>query len=258
MIPALDRGLAYGDGLFETIALVEGEPLLWSLHMERLSAGCSALKIPFPGRDLLHADIQMLADKEKCVVKIIVTRGVGGRGYACASDIVSNRIVIQSKWPVYSDSFDISGIKARICDIRLSEQPKLAGLKHLNRLEQVLARAEWEDPEIAEGLMLDANENLIEGIMSNLFVVMRGALYTPDLNNCGVRGVQRQHVINLATHIGIPVHETELHVSQLKDFSEMFLTNSLIGIWPVITVESNQYEVGPVTQTIQKSLVHPA
>jgi len=258
LIPAQDRGVSYGDGLFETIAVVDGEPLLWSMHMDRLEDGCIRLNIAFPGRELLEAETRQLGGDDRFIVKVIVTRGSGGRGYAYPPDLAPNRIIMRSEWPDYPHDYQGSGIQTRLCEIRLARQPRLAGMKHLNRLEQVMARAEWDDADIAEGLMLDMNNNLIEGTMSNIFVVDQGKLLTPSLDECGVAGVQRRNVMKLAGESGIVVNECEIPVAELGNYSEVFVTNSIIGIWPVIAIDSLKYPIGQVTRMLQKSLGHPA
>lgn len=262
MISVFDRGLSYGDGLFETIAVVNGEPLLWPLHMQRLESGCRRLGIVFPGEEVFTTDLAQLPGSviaaEKYVVKIILTRGAGERGYLFAPDATPNRIVIQSGWPGFPDSPAASGVKVRICGLRLARQPELAGLKHLNRLEQVVARSEWNDAGIAEGLMLDQDGRLIEATMSNVFVVDDGELLTPKLDQCGVKGVQRENIIGMAEDLGIAFRECIIEPSILKRVTEIFLTNSIIGVWPVTLVDNNSYAIGPVTRSIQQLLAQPA
>jgi len=253
-----DRGLSYGDGLFETIAIKDGEPLLWDLHWRRLEAGCERLKINCPEAPLLIADIEQLLaqaeDKHRLgsVVKLIVTRGIGGRGYRHDSAMSSTRITMLSDWPAHQGTEKDRGIKTKLCDTRLSAQPLLAGIKHLNRLEQVMARSEWSENEITEGVMLDSNKNIIEGTMSNIFFVdHQQCIITPSLNQCGVAGVQREHVLNLADKKGLKTKVTEVPVNTLSELNEMFITNSLIGIWPVIAIDSHDFTIGPVTQALQ-------
>jgi 4-amino-4-deoxychorismate lyase len=142
----------------------------------------------------------------------------------------------------------------RVCDLRLALQPRLAGIKHLNRLEQIMARAEWEE-QYEEGLLLDYNGQLIEGTMSNLFLVRDRALYTPSLDSCGVAGVVRSVVLDLAVESGVRAARQALTLTDLEAAQEVFLCNSLIGIWPVVSVADQfDFTVGPLTQALQGAL----
>jgi 4-amino-4-deoxychorismate lyase len=135
----------------------------------------------------------------------------------------------------------------------LAEQPTLAGIKHLNRLEQVLARAEWSDPAIAEGLMLDQSSRLIEGTMSNVFLVRGGVVYTPRLHRCGVAGIVRELVLQRLAAECAPVREADLTLDDVSAADEVFLTNSLIGIWPVLKIDCLYKTRGDVTIAFQQS-----
>ncbi|MCB1903159.1 MAG: aminodeoxychorismate lyase [Gammaproteobacteria bacterium] len=240
-ISVLDRGLQYGDGLFETIAVAGGEPCLWQRHMRRLAQGCERLNIEYPdSATVLEEVYREIQGRPQGVIKIILTRGSGGRGY-CPPEIQSpTRLVYFSEWPNYSEKLSRSGVRIRICNIRLGQNPALAGLKTLNRLEQVLARAEWSNPEIAEGLMLDEKENLVEGTMSNLFLVYGDCLATPDLGSCGVSGIMRELVMEQAKRLSLSLSEQNLTLRDLASADGLFLSNSLIGIWPVREVEGKK------------------
>ncbi len=254
-IAADDRGLLYGDGLFETIAIHRGVPQLWLQHMVRLESGCARLGITPPSRDLLQAEARSLcADSERAILKIIITRGSGGRGYRPQPGLMSRRILSLHPWPDYPAAWQQDGVNLRLCDTRLGSNPRLAGIKHLNRLEQVLARAEWADDEIAEGLMLDGNDILIEGTMSNLFLVRAGCLLTPVLEHCGVAGVMRGHVLQLAAQAGIACEVTRLGLSDLQQADEVFVCNSIVGIWPVRRFQTQVFQPGPVTRRLQQAV----
>lgn len=249
-----DRGLQYGDGLFETIAIHHGRIGLWERHLERLAEGCRRLGIAVPDRQLLHDEVRRVAgDRGRVVVKIIVTRGSGARGYRPDGGAVPTRIVQGSRWPTLPEAAARDGVCVRWCELRLARQPRLAGLKHLNRLEQVLARAEWRD-EYAEGLMRDSAGLVIEGTMSNLFIVHRGVLTTPDLSESGVAGVVRAEVLARAPALGIPVTTQAVTAEMVETADELFLTNSIIGLWPVRQLETRNYVVGETTQAIQQAL----
>jgi 4-amino-4-deoxychorismate lyase len=253
LLPATDRGLHYGDGLFETIAVINGMPRLWSAHMARLERGCEVLGLPEPDLEQLYQEaLSLCGEDERAVLKIVLTRGSGGRGYLPPQPCKPQRLLFRYPWPDYPDTSQ--GIRLRVCNTPLACNPVLAGVKHLNRLEQVLARAEWDDPEIHEGLMCDINGHVKEGTMSNLFWVKEGRLFTPDLSRCGVTGVMRHQVMALASDLGMGVVHDELLPQELVEVDEIFITNSLIGIWPVGHYAGRDFTIGEVTQGLQSML----
>lgn len=256
LVAADDRGLHYGDGVFETIATVKGRPQLWSRHMARLVEGCRRLAIPPPDENLLRAEAEQLMaiPQERAVLKIIVTRGSGGRGYRPPAACQPRRLLYLSPWPEYPASWARHGVEVHLCGTRLACNPALAGIKHLNRLEQVLARAEWDDPAIAEGLMLDTDGHVIEGTMSNLWLVQEGCLLTPSLERCGVAGVMRAHLLAQARELGLACSEAVLELSDLEQAEEVFLSNSLIGIWPVRRAGPWHYAPGEITRRMVQAL----
>lgn len=252
-LPATDRGLHYGDGVFETIAVVDGNPQLWSSHMRRLHLGCETLGIPLADETLLQREAgQLCAGLDRAVLKIIITRGSGGRGYRPPATSQPNRLLFRYPWPDYADSSE--ALHLRLCRTPLACNPVLAGIKHLNRLEHVIARSEWDDEGIAEGLMCDLHGNLIEGTMSNLFCVRNGVLLTPDLSRCGVEGIMRAEVLALADSTGIPYEVLSFGVTELDTMDEVFITNSILTIRPVASIGSVSYGDNPVTQRLQVAL----
>jgi len=254
-IEVSDRGFQYGDGLFETIAVINGKPVYLDRHLERLHAGCRRLYIPFPGHELLTFEAKKLSQQSSnAVLKLILTRGSGGRGYRQPDVIQTTRVLSTHPFPDYPDHYIEQGILARFCDIRLGLNPALAGLKHLNRLEQVLARAEWTDPEIQEGIVLDMNEHVIEGTMTNLFYVKKGDLYTPSLSLSGVAGIVRGIIIALSPDLGISVVEHVFTKNELLSADEIFVCNSIIGIWPVKQIAKKCIPVGMRTRQLQACL----
>ncbi len=243
-ISAADRGLLYGDGLFETIAVIAGRASLWTYHMERLSEGCRSLGIPPPDESLLFKEVgSLISGLDRGVIKIIITRGSGGRGYRPSAEALPNRIITLHSWPAYPAVWFKEGIALRLCNIRLSSNPMLAGIKHLNRLEQVLARQEWSDPEIYEGLMLDGEERVIEATQSNIFLLQEGKIITPDLSCSGVAGVARRLVIESAKILNIPLKIKAVTLQQLRDADALFLTNAITGILPVKLFEERRYDI---------------
>ena len=208
--------------------------------------------LPEPDNNLLQQEIQTLLEHiQHAVLKLILTRGPGQRGYAIPDKTLVSRILILSDVPDYPSDYPTNGIKVFTCQTPLSINPALAGIKHLNRLEQVLARNEWQGNAYQEGLCLDTNQHLIEGTMSNLFWVKDGVLYTPDLSGSGVAGVMREVVMQLAMENNISIKMGLWPVAELLGAEEIFMTNSLIGIWPVSYILDKTFDVGPVTQQLQ-------
>ncbi|MES9935596.1 MAG: aminodeoxychorismate lyase [Sedimenticola sp.] len=250
-ISVLDRGLQYGDGLFETISVIQGTPCLWQGHMARLESGCQRLGIPTPDQEQLLTECRRVSEEtDRCVVKIIITRGEGGQGYCPPQQPMPSRIVYRTTWPERPEQWQTEGVKIRLCTTKLASAPSFAGIKHLNRLPQVMARSEWDDPDIAEGLMLDEQENVIEGTMSNLFLVTKGALLTPSLDRCGVAGVMQDKVIEVASKLGLPVTSAEISLDTLRGAEALFLTNSVIGIWPVKEVSGQTYDISAIDRRL--------
>lgn len=248
-LSGLDRGLQYGDGVFETLAVHHGVPELWERHAERLEFGCQRLGIPCPDPGVLLAEIaRVCAGRSACVAKVMITRGAGGRGYCPPASSTPTRLVCAFDWPTHPEAWIRDGVAIRVCQTRLGCSPSLAGIKHLNRLEQVLARSEWRDDGIAEGVMLDRDGFVVEGTMTNLFWVRGTELCTPPLEGCGVSGIMRQLVIDTASELGIAVRERRTTVEGLLLADEMFLTNSVIRIWPVRALLTRRWIPGPITQ----------
>jgi len=254
-VSPLDRGLLYGDGIFETLAVRDGRPCYWPLHMARLQEGCRRIGLQAPDEVRLLEEAERLVGPAGCgVLKLVITRGEGGRGYRVPDTTRPTRIVQLHPWPEYPPACTEAGVATRLCHTRLGCNPVLAGIKHLNRLEQVLARQEWDDPDIREGLMQDRDGNLIEGTMSNLFLVKDGMLVTPDLCQCGVAGIARSVVLELAENISLQSRERNISLDELAQADEVLLTNSIIGIWPVIAVDAHSYRKGPITRRLQELL----
>lgn len=250
-----DRGLQYGDGLFETMAVVHGEIRRLALHLNRLEAGCARLGIPCPHRDRLTDELACFAESEhEAVLKLVLTRGVGARGFQSHESIEPTRIVTLHDWPARPAHWRETGVAARWCTTTLAAQPLLAGIKHLNRLEYILARREWTDPKVAEGLLRDTDGHLICGTMSNVFVVHGNELATPRLDRCGVVGTVRSSVLCLADQVGMRAMEKELTPDDVVAAQEVFLTNALIGIWPVNRVDERILPVGQIARQLQELL----
>jgi len=254
-----DRGLQYGDGLFETMAVRNGVIHLWEAHWERLTYGCEILSIPLPNKEEVENEIRLICNNNEAltefVIKLIITRGVGERGYRFTKNQNTTRILSSYPWPNYSKSYQVDGVAVRYCKMTLSENKTIAGIKHLNRLEQVLARNEWDNNEYQEGLMSNTQGKVVDGTMSNIFAVLDNKIFTPDLSLCGVSGVMRKTVINIAKDNNFSVYEKDFTKQELEMADELFLTNSLFGIWPIKTINKTRFtRVGAITKQLQKEL----
>lgn len=248
-ISPLDRGLSYGDGLFESIRFVGDRAPLWARHMQRLVEGCRRLQFPPPDIDLMAREAyEVNREFAQSVVRITLTRGVGERGYALPSAPAPTRIVAAFAPPAIDHESHLRGVRIRVCELRLAAQPRLAGIKHLNRLEQVLARAEWSDPAIADGLLCDHDGSVISTTMANVFALIDGELCTPALNHCGVAGVARAEVLAVfpQTRIGT------ISLNALRRAEEIFLSSSVRGIVPVQSLDDRVYAPGATARTLQR------
>lgn len=246
-VAASDRGLLYGDGLFETVLFVDGVAPLWSRHGARLDTGAARLGLRVPSHDALLATARQACEGlARAAVRITVTRGVGARGYAPPVQAEPCWVVSASPAPVIPADWYLHGIRVRCCRLRLAVQPRLAGIKHLNRLEQVLARAEWDDADIAEGLLADAEGSVISATAANLFVVHGSRLVTPALDGCGVAGVARAEVLARRD-----VTITRLTWDEVMQADEVFLTSSLRGILPVSRIDTQHFAPGAVARELQ-------
>jgi 4-amino-4-deoxychorismate lyase len=254
-----DRGLQYGDGVFETIAVSQGKPEFLSRHLQRLQAGCQKLGFDPPKQQLIADEINLLCSRQQSVViKIQISSGNSARGYSRATDQLPNRILTRLAFPQRSQQLYDSGIKLRLCQHRLSINPALAGVKHLNRLDQVLGRNEWRCNDIHEGVMLDTDGYVVEGTMSNLFLVSNGRLLTALLDRAGVAGIIRSVVLEQAQQAGVPVAVKRIKLKDLINADEIFMTNSVIGVWPVRQFETRVLSVGSFALQAQKWVLNAA
>lgn len=254
-ISPMDRGFAYGDGVFRTLPVRHGIPHCWLMHYARLSQDCHRLGIVCPSARLLLSEVEALChDVTACVIKIVITRGESGRGYAVPALAQPTRVLVMSGLPEYAERHASEGVDMHVCQTRLAIQPQLAGIKHLNRLENVLARMEWTDASIAEGLMLDVEGCVIEGTMSNLFVRHGEVFSTPDLSRSGVAGVTRDRVIAMLGQRGHPVQIRRFLLDEVLSADEVFVCNSLIGAWQVRSMSGKQWEKQPLTAELRCEL----
>jgi 4-amino-4-deoxychorismate lyase len=255
-VGVLDRGLHFGDGLFETLACVKGKPRFPALHLERLEFGCERLQIAADLEAIRSEIFELAAGTERAIVKVLVTAGEATRrGYGRSGHERAKRITIRYAWPHEATPEPHHGFMIRTLTLRLGENPRLAGLKHCNRLEQILARTELAaEPGYDEGLLYSSSGNLVSGTLSNVFLVRDGSLLTPRIDQCGVSGVMRRVVLREARQAGVPARECELRAPDLQTAEEVFVTNALMGIRPVRALDDRQLALGPVTQHLQSVL----
>ncbi len=257
LISIADRGFQYGDGCFETVRVAGAHPVLLEAHLNRLENSCQQLGIPLPLTTLMQEIEQLLLSNSwpHAVLKITITRGVGGRGYRPDPHAQSNRIVQLFAYSTAESPADGNGIEpgvsVMLCQHRLSSNRALAGMKHLNRLDQVLASREIPE-QFAEGLCMDQAGYLVEGCKSNLVLLRGDKLITPDLSESGVNGIMLQYLLNRFREDGLTVESARVSFEELNDIGEAFLCNSVFGVWPVIKLSGNatvfSWPVGSKTQ----------
>jgi len=248
-----DRGLAYGDGVFETILIHRGVPVWWDAHIARLLRGCATLGIVAPILDFLRVEADALIEQCACgVLKIIVTRGVGERGYAPLSNAPPTIVLSLSDAPAPPPR---DGLNLRWCDTPLAIQPRLAGLKHLNRLEQVLARAEWNDgdldePVFHEGLQCDTTGRVVGATSANLFVLRNERWLTPPVADCGIAGVCRSWILGNITETA----EAVVARADVESADAIVLCNAVRGILPVAALGSRRWPPNAQAIALRQSL----
>jgi 4-amino-4-deoxychorismate lyase len=250
-----DRGLHYGDGLFETMRVRRRGVRLLEYHLDRLADGCERLNMAAPNRDALRRELtRIAAQRPEAVLKLIVTRGVGQRGYRPSGREVGTRVISIHPLTRRARHATDSPARVRMCRTRLGMNPALAGLKTLNRLESVLARAEWSDERIWEGLMRDTEGSIVCGTMSNFFMRRGSVLTTPLLDRCGIAGVMRRWVQREASAMKLRVVESRLQWEDLDGADEAFLTNAVAGIVPVAAVRHGRLVLRPAEQRTANEL----
>jgi len=250
--PDHDRGLAYGDGLFETMRAHVGGVQWWPAHWRRLARGARALALELPDQARVQREAAALLDGASGVLKLIVTRGAGGRGYALPESAIPHWILSLHDAPPAAPE---GGLALRWCDTRLALQPALAGLKHCNRLEQVLARAEWRDPGTHEGLMLSADGDVVSATSANLFVLHGDRWMTPSVDRCGIAGVCREWAID-----ALQAAQARLAVTDVEAADAVFLCNAARGILPVTRLGARVWAPHPQVAHLRRRLAaeHPA
>ncbi|MGB1561376.1 MAG: aminodeoxychorismate lyase [Sinimarinibacterium flocculans] len=254
---AQSRALHYGDGVFRTLLWRDGAAIDWALHHDKLVRDCAALSLDPPDGQVLADDLALLMrGRSQAVAKIIVARRAGGRGYQ-TRERAGERWVLAYPAPPPRAADYREGIVAALSTVGLSEQPLLAGIKHLNRLDQVLASRDWA-ADVDEVLMCRGDGAVVCGSRSNLFAVRDGGLITPMLDRCGVAGIMRHRILDCAARMNLPAREAVLHPADLLAADEAFVCNAVIGIWPLRRLAARTWRApGPVTRALMRESGHP-
>lgn len=252
-VSIFDRGFQYGDGLFETIAVVDGVPLLWEEHLRRMATSAAVLGIPMPDEEAWASDARHAADGDagRCVLKLTLTRGVGGRGYGRPLPQLPTRVAYTTPWPKYPPEHWERGIVVVTCHTAQMSGGTFATLKSLNRINQVVARAELPD-DVPEGLLLDASGIVREGTFTNVMWVRRGRVETPRLTDTGIAGVMRGAIVAWLSERGLSCDAVDIGSSAIFDSDECFVCNSVIGVWPVRILDQRALRSapGPITRDL--------
>jgi aminodeoxychorismate lyase len=247
-ISIFNRNMQYGDGLFETCVAKNNKVLFWENHFDRLNNGCERLNIKKIENSIWLKDIKKalsLSSENNCIVKLILSRGNSLRGYSYSKDIEPIRVVIVSKLSeyitkkTYSLEYAMSGFHSN---------PKLAGIKHCNRLEQIMARTNMLAD---EAIMLDESRSIISVTQGNIYFIFGNKLVTPKLDKCGVIGSRRPIILELSRFINLEVAEDKISINQLEKADEVFVANSLIGIQPVTLIGDYYLSNNPITKKIR-------
>jgi 4-amino-4-deoxychorismate lyase len=250
-VPVTDRGLNYGDGLFETLRLHRGRVPLLPHHIERLRQGCERLGLPWPGEALLGEELaRVSAGDAEGVLKIVLTRGDGGRGYAPGEGCRGRRIVSRHPLPAELGQ----PLTVGVCRTPLGMAPAVQGLKHLGRLEQVLAAREAAAAGWGEGLMLDAAGHVVEGTRHHLFYLRSGRILTPPRDGLAVDGILRKLVVDSLAAAAIPAGEAVLRYDELHEVEAMVLCNAVAGVRGVSALAGRPLPAGTLVELLRPML----
>ena len=246
-----NRNTQFGDGLFETCLVENNKLLFWSNHFERMKLGCDRLNISMIDETLWLSDIKKafsLMKIDNCIVKLVLSRGESLRGYSYKDNIRPIRITIVSELKKNNQD---KGFSLEFCNSGYNSNPKLAGIKHCNRLEQVIARAGIK---VDDGIMLDENENVVSVTQGNIFCIQGNRLITPNLDKCGIEGTRRAVILKIAVDLGFDINIKNLSVAELLRSDEVFISNSIQGVGPVNQIEDFVYSKHKITEIISETL----
>ncbi len=255
-VSVLDRSFQYGDGCFTTMYTENGCVQFWERHVKRMHDGLERLKIAQPDwQQVEHWVDQCTLQQGRGGVKLHITRGEGGRGYSSQGFSSPNVTVSQFVYPSAYDALLEHGMELTVCETQLGWSPLLAGLKHNNRLEQVLIKSEIEDKGHLDGIVCDLAGNVIETSFANLFWRKGNAWFTPDLSRCGVAGVIRQLVIENLNFNQFSLTIADFQLDHLLSADEIFITNAILGIAPITKINEHAYNVGEHTRKMQGTIL---
>ncbi|ELR64973.1 Aminodeoxychorismate lyase [Photobacterium marinum] len=255
-VPVSDRAMQYGDGCFTTILVEQGKPRLWALHLQRLQKNVEAFMITPPDWSLLAEIVFQLAAQypEKGGIKILLSRGSGGRGYSPSGCCDTQVVVSDFAWPEHYIRWQSEGIELGVCRQRLSLSPMLSGFKHLNRLEQVLLKQEAEQSGWLDAVALDVNGHVIEATASNIFWRKGDTIFTPELDMSGVHGVMRAHVNELIDDSPYCLEFVKKPLDVLLCADEVFITNALMALVPITQINGNLFLARDALTLLNKRL----
>lgn len=234
-IAVADRGLQYGDGCFTTIAYRGGILEFFDLHIKRLQLACERLAIPYTAWPELAEQVAQSINEssQDCVVKVLLSRGQGGRGYSPVGCQQPSTVISHHPMPAHYSELQQLGLVLTVSPIQLAKQPLLAGIKHLNRLEQVLIKHTLADSEYQDALVCDTDNNIVETAIANVFWKKGNIWFTPDLKQCGVEGVARQAIMAVMAKHKIQVQQIQQPLASFTDVEDMFICNSLMKLVPI-------------------------
>lgn len=251
-----DRSFQYGDGCFTTMLTIDGKIVHWAKHIQRIESCLNVLGIENPNWHTVEAWLtQAIHTKGKAGVKLHISRGEGGRGYSPTQVTSPNVTISAFQFPSHYEQWCCDGIELGICEPRLGLNPLLAGHKHNNRLEQVLLKADIERQGFSDGVALDYQDHVIETTMANIFWLRDGILYTPELSHAGVAGVMRRVIMSYAAEHSWQVVEGQFTLEQLLNADEVFISNSILGVAPIIAIGEQRFSIGKLTRTIQETVL---
>lgn len=232
-VSVFDRGFLYGDGLFETVRVINGTPFRWREHMERLQAGARFLNIELPfGPRRLSVFARGLAAKNEmldCLLRLTLSRGAGAPGYSPKGAFLPT-ITMSLRPAPESARRRPPRWKLMTSSIRVPASDPLASFKTCNKLPQILARAEADDAGVDEALLLNTDGHVAEGTSSNVFLVKRGIIFTPPLAAGNLPGVTRSIVFEIAAGLGVRIREKQLRLRDCAQADEIFLSLTSLGI----------------------------
>jgi 4-amino-4-deoxychorismate lyase len=255
-LPGSDRAFLYGHGVFETIACESANPIFWEQHLLRLQEGCKRLGLAMPSTTILLRELQTVcAGRLLSVVRITISALGGTRGYGAntTNGTVSpvRRTISCHPWPADVEFPRLKGVEVPIAEYRLPHNRRLAAIKHCNRLDQVMAASEPAVKAAGEGVMLDQENFVISAVSANVFLVSGDQLITPRMDRCGIHGVTRGAIMQAFAH---RCEKRRVTLDLLREADEVFLCNSVRGVWPITRIGDWVFEIGQVTREVQNWL----